>query len=290
MILRFVLGRMLVVLAAASVCGVARVESASCVWKVTSTNGGTLYLGGSIHALSSRDYPLPLSYNRALDASSKLVLEADPDAIKQATKGLIKAGQYPVGDNLRKHVDPRTYEYVRHFFALVGVPEEKFSRYRPWMIDMMLESPPSENRQLGVEEYLRSRALAGHKPVGGLESSQEHVSVFVGLSDRQSEALLLVFFINLGRAPESPGHNRMLEAWRRGDTEALSNLMQQAYQDFPSFNDRLIGARNRRWIPKIEGYLKSGQTVFVVAGAGHFGGNDGVLALLRGRGYTVEQL
>jgi uncharacterized protein YbaP (TraB family) len=28
----------------------------------------------------------------------------------------------------------------------------------------------------------------------------------------------------------------------------------------------------------------------VVAGAAHFGGNDGVVALLRNRGYTVEQL
>ncbi len=290
MILRSLLKPTLVVLAAASVCGVARVESASCVWKVTSPSGGTLYLGGSIHALRSSDYPLPLPYNRALDASSKLVLEADPDAIKQSTKGLVKAGQYSGGDSLRKHVDPRTYEYVRHFFTLQGIPEEKFSRYRPWMIDLMLESPPSENRQLGVEEYLRSRALAGHKPVGGLESAQEHMSPFVGLSDRQSEALLLVFFINLGRASESSGHSKMLDAWHRGDTEALSVLMQQAYQDFPSFNDRLIGARNRRWIPKIEEYLKSGQTVFVVAGAGHFGGNDGVLTLLRGRGYHIEQL
>ena len=29
---------------------------------------------------------------------------------------------------------------------------------------------------------------------------------------------------------------------------------------------------------------------FVVAGAAHFGGNDGVVALLRNRGYTVEQM
>jgi uncharacterized protein YbaP (TraB family) len=28
---------------------------------------------------------------------------------------------------------------------------------------------------------------------------------------------------------------------------------------------------------------------FVIAGAAHFGGNGGVVALLRSRGYTVEQ-
>jgi uncharacterized protein YbaP (TraB family) len=43
-------------------------------------------------------------------------------------------------------------------------------------------------------------------------------------------------------------------------------------------------------IPKIEGYLRSGKTYFVVAGAAHMGGDNGVLALLRQRGYRIEQL
>ncbi len=53
---------------------------------------------------------------------------------------------------------------------------------------------------------------------------------------------------------------------------------------------RLLGARNQSWIPKIEGYLRSGKVYFVVAGAAHMGGPDGVLALLKGRGYKIEQL
>jgi len=41
---------------------------------------------------------------------------------------------------------------------------------------------------------------------------------------------------------------------------------------------------------KIEGYLRSGKTYFVVAVAAHMGGANGVLALLRHRGYRIEQL
>jgi len=43
-------------------------------------------------------------------------------------------------------------------------------------------------------------------------------------------------------------------------------------------------------IPKIEGYLRSGKTYFIVAGAAHMGGANGVLALLRQRRYRIEQL
>ena len=81
-----------------------------------------------------------------------------------------------------------------------------------------------------------------------------------------------------------------MTAWRRGDADTLAHIMNDSFRDFPSFGDRLLGARNRNWIPKIEGYLHSGKTYFVIVGAAHMGGPGGVLALLRGRGYRVEQL
>lgn len=280
-------GRLIAVFAIVSGCACQNSEAASCVWKVTSSHGGTLFLGGSVHALRGSDYPLPAPYNRALDASSRLVFETDLKSNEAATKGLMKAGQYPKGDSLKNHVDPRTYTYVRHFFALQNVPEQKFNTYRPWLIEMILESPPTENSQLGVEQFLTRRAQTNHKPITGLESVQEHMAPFVGLSDREGEALLLIYFINMGRA--NPGGGNILDTWRRGDADALTRQMRDAYQDFPAFVDRITSARNRRWVPRIEGFIKSGQIYFVVAGAGHMGGSEGVVALLRARGYTVEQ-
>ena len=53
---------------------------------------------------------------------------------------------------------------------------------------------------------------------------------------------------------------------------------------------RLIDVRNQNWLPKIDSYLRGGQTYFVVVGAGHIGGPTGLLALLKTRGCKVEQL
>ena len=61
---------------------------AACVWKVTSGTN-VLYLGGSIHALKNSDYPLPVAYNRALDASDRLVFEVDPKALLQSSRGIL---------------------------------------------------------------------------------------------------------------------------------------------------------------------------------------------------------
>jgi uncharacterized protein len=82
----------------------------------------------------------------------------------------------------------------------------------------------------------------------------------------------------------------MFQAWRRGDADALNRMVKEWFPDFPSLCRRLIDVRNRNWIPKIEAYLHSDKTHFVIVGAGHMGGPGGLLALLRSRGYEIEQL
>jgi uncharacterized protein YbaP (TraB family) len=67
-------------------------------------------------------------------------------------------------------------------------------------------------------------------------------------------------------------------------------MLREEFQDFPSLARRLIDARNQIWLSKIDGYLRSGQTYFVVVGAGHMAGPNGLLALLKARGCQIEQL
>ena len=219
-----------------------------------------MYLGGSVHALRSSDYPLPAAYNRAFDASSRVVFENDPKAGSREAKELVRAGTYPKGDP---------------------------SKYRPWLLNVLLSSPSYEHWQLGMERYLQRRAAAKSKPVSGLESPKEHNAFFVDLNDRESEALLLILFVNAAR--EGPSAS-MISAWRRGDVETLNRILRESFQDFPSLARRLVDVRNQNWLPKIDGYLRSGQTYFVVVGAGHMGGPNGLLALLKARGCKIEQL
>ncbi len=265
------------------------VYARGCVFRVTGPNGGVAYVGGSWHALRSTDYPLPDPYNRAFDAASRLSFEIAPKDDNGMAKAMPKAGQYSRGDNMKNHVDPRTYEYLKRFFAAHKISEEKFSRYKPWFIAMSLGSGSSEfSGRLGVESFLEKRANANSKPVYGVETLKEHLEVFSGLSDRSSEAYLLFTLIPADKS--SPNFDRMLNAWREGDIDFLANSVYSDFKDFPAMAERLLAARNRNWIPKIEEYIRSGQTYFVVVGAAHLGRRDGVIAMLKARGYKVEQL
>lgn len=273
-----------------AICLAAGAQAATaCVWKVTRPDGKVVYLGGSVHALRESDYPLPAAYMRAFDASSRIAFEVDAKALKASSESLVQNGKYRKGDSLKNHVDARTYAYVRRLFELMNVPEASFSQYRPWFIVLMLESAATQRfrPKAGVDEFFMKRAARRSMPVVGLESVQEHARIYSGLSDRESEILLLVTFIPSGTNRTG---DDLMKAWRRGDAETLARIMDRESQEFPAFNERLLGARNRAWIPKIENFLGSGHTYFVVAGAGHFGGSKGLLALLRAKGYQIEQL
>ena len=269
-------------------CIAGEVKGSACVWKVTDQAGAVLYLGGSVHALRPVDYPLPSAYTRAFDASDRLVFEMDPNDFEASSKEFGKAGRYPKGDSLKNHVDPRTYQYLRRFFAARGVPEEKFSTFRAWFIDVVLSAPPPEYFNLGVERFLVKKARSAKKPMGGLESVKEHNLVFEGLTDQQSEMALLLFFIHAGA--KDGGGAKLIDYWKRGEVDGIAQHMRESYRDFPGFYDRLITARNQKWLPKIDTYLASKQKYFVVVGAAHMGGPNGLMALLRERGYKVEQL
>jgi uncharacterized protein YbaP (TraB family) len=276
-------------LATASFPSVAGAASTS-VWKVTDPKGGTLYLGGSFHSLRSSDYPLPAAFDRACDASARLAFEIDDHQADAFSTSIDKAGTYPRGDELKNHVDPRTYDYLRRVLARSKLSHESIARYRPWFLALMVETPGMEafTSRLGVETYLTRRARAKSKSTTNLESTSEHIRVFSGLNDRESEACLLLSFITLER--DGPEAIRSLAAWRRGDAETVWRTTSAGYRDFPALGERLLGVRNRAWIPKIEGYLHSGKIYFVVVGAAHMGGPSGVLALLKARGYQIEQL
>ena len=53
----------------------------------------------------------------------------------------------------------------------------------------------------------------------------------------------------------------------------------------PALYDELLGARNRKWMPKIEALLDDDRDYLVVVGTLHFVGRDGLLALLKRAGH-----
>lgn len=263
----------------------------ACVWKVTAGDY-VLYLAGSVHRLRGVDYPLPAPYEEAFRASSALSFETD---LRRMTgSSLADVARLPRGTTLRQHLDPKVWAYVQQVLARSRGsthPEEKIEHLRPWAVGMLLQSPKGieglESGE-GVETYLTQKAARAHKEITGLVPLKEHIAVFGGMNDSDGQAYMLYSFIGLNQLDKE--YQRTVQLWKAGDVDGLARSIDEEYRDVPTLRSRIITDRNRRWVPVIEQYLRSGKTYMVVAGAAHMAGGEGVPALLKAKGYRVEQL
>jgi uncharacterized protein len=275
-----------------------------CVWRITNTKA-PVYLIGSVHALNAHDYPLPAAYDLALNDCRQFLFEFDPDKGDEFSKKFKVAGQYPSGVDIRQKINPQLLQWLRQNIDTIHLEysskDKKYHarragfdsalQYKPWWIAFHyfdVRGFADVTFKHGVDNYLAGRAKKAGKQVGGLETVDEHVDVLAGLSDQDSEILLVD---ELSHGFEDEKHFNELRAdWRRGDTRSLWLFDERLRRRAPRIAARIADDRNVRWIPRIEHEIQSGKPTAIVAGALHFSGPNSVVKLLEQRGYVIEQL
>jgi uncharacterized protein YbaP (TraB family) len=61
-------------------------------------------------------------------------------------------------------------------------------------------------------------------------------------------------------------------------------------RDYPRIYQSLLVERNNNWMPRIKKLLQHPEPKLILVGALHLAGPDGLLAILAGNGYQLEQL
>jgi len=269
-------------------------EQKSFLWKVRSKTS-TVYVLGSIHFLKQENYPLNPRIDRAFDQSTVLVVEANiSDPGKLNPQKLLESALYPENDNLERHVSTDTYDYVKRETGNLGLPFELVNKQKPWFLALTLEALElmklGFDPRYGVDIYFLSKAQ-GTKKILELESLDEQIDLLSNFSDREQEYFLLYTLKDLHVLGEQA--STLVKAWRSGNTGEIESVFTKSVKEdgrlAPIF-EKLIDNRNRKMISKIEGYLNTDGTYFVVVGAGHLVGNKGIIEILKSKGYTVEQL
>lgn len=260
-----------------------------CLWRVTKGKG-SVYLLGSIHAMSPGDYPLAPVIEEAIKQSQEFWFEIDPrpKAESLLEKKVDAAARYPNGVQINGKINPKTYAFLQRI-TINGM--NSWQHLKPWAIAMFLLKHPGNERvsgAWGIDHHVAEEAMHRGRPVGGIETVDEHVRVFSEMQDIEQEVFLLQTLIHADE--ESRRFSEMVAAWKVGSVDHLYAMDVPQIREAPTVWWRLLDRRNARWIPRIETVMNSGRRSMIVAGAAHFPGPHGVLALLRARGCTVEQL
>jgi len=264
------------------------------LWRVQSKRN-TVYVLGSIHLLKKDVYPLSRTIEGAFEKSDVLAVEANVNDISRLDIGkLMESAFYPVSDSLEKHVSGKTFSLIKEETARAGLPMELVYNQRPWFLGLTLESielmKAGYDPNYGIDKYFLSKA-EGRKKISELESLDYQINLLAGLNDEEQELFLLYTLRELKILVQEV--DKLVDAWKSGAVEKMESTITKSLAEdrrFYTIYDKLIYKRNRNMAQKIEGYLKTNGTYFVVIGAAHLLGDKGIIQLLKDRGYSVEQL
>jgi len=264
------------------------------LWRVQSKRN-TVYVLGSIHLLKKDIYPLSRTIEGAFEKSDVLAVEANVNDISRLDIGkLMESAFYPVSDSLEKHVSGKTFSLIKEETARAGLPMELVYNQKPWFLGLTLESielmKSGYDPNYGIDKHFLSKA-EGRKKISELESLDYQINLLAGLNDEEQELFLLYTLRELRILVQEV--DKLVDAWKSGAVEKMESTITKSLAEdrrFYTIYDKLIYKRNRNMAQKIEGYLKTNGTYFVVVGAAHLLGDKGIIQLLKDRGYSVEQL
>ncbi len=269
------------------------VEAKSCLWKATSKKG-TLYIQGSVHLLKSTDYPLPAAIEAAYEASDVLMLEVDMKAmLAPETQQMIMAKALLKGDQtLEGLLQPDVYALLSAELTEAGLPAPVTQKFKPWFATMTLMLLKMQamgfDPTLGLDQYFYNKATADQKPVIGLETVKFQIDLFDALAEENQNAYIKRALKELDLFETML--DQLMKAWKAGNIEELGKLMQESFEEHPGLYERFVIDRNKNWVKKIDREASEKKTHMIVVGAAHLPGKEGLIELLKQKGYSVEQL
>jgi hypothetical protein len=240
-------------------------------------------------------YPLREEIEEAFRLSDVLAVEANVNDVSGIDmQKMMSAAFYPEGDSLERHISGETLERIKKEFDPLGMPSQLVIRQKPWFLALTLTSLKLVQSGLdpayGIDVYFLSKAQ-GQKKIRELESIDYQIDLLSGFSDSEQEAFLRYTLNDLSSFEKNI--DILITDWKNGDVRGMESVNEQGIKDdraAASIYEKLIYERNRNMVRKIEDFLKTNETYFVIVGAGHLVGEKGIVEILKSKGYQVRQL
>lgn len=270
------------------------------LWKV-SDGDNALYLLGSFHMLKPTDYPLSTDVADAMADAESVLFEVSPEEMNspELVAGMMQAAMRTDGSTLDEQVGPDLAARLDAWSDALppGSPmnADVLQRFEPWFVGLTISilqmTTMGLDPALGLDRHFMALAADAGKPVGGLETAAQQIALFDGM-DPDEQVQMLADALD-DAAAGTAELDKLHADWRAGRVDALwDGMAAEMRNDYPALYQRINVDRNDAWLPELAARLDTpgeGDTL-VVVGALHLLGEDGLVAGLRERGYTVERI
>lgn len=260
--------------------------NSSLLWEI-SGNGlaKPSYLYGTFHMLCANDYTISEVLKQKLLGTQKLYLEVDitKPGIQQELMTQMKLTE----TSLDKELGADFQQVDQSFQQITGISLNLFKQFKPFVSMSMLTLKTLDcPDKVQPETILSGFAKNAKIEIEGLETVADQVAA-VNAQPLDSQVnvfkkMVLDFDISKKEMRE------LVRVYQLNHTDSIYAYMKNQSMS-NDFEQHMLIRRNRNWIPKIISAMHESPAFFAV-GAGHLGGQEGVLALLRDKGYQLKPL
>lgn len=252
----------------------------------------TIYLFGTVHLLPSETNWSSPQLDKALEKSQRLSIELIDDDAATMQPLVLKLG-LDTAHPLSSKLNAADQEKLKQAVATAQLPGgvNMLQPMRPWLAALTLAIAPlvqaGMSPDLGVDKLLKHRMQAAGKPVDGLETAEQQISMLASMSEPMQLDFLRQTFIDVADGPDKL--RELIGAWKNGDIATIARLADDDLrQQSPELYQRLIVDRNKAWAKTIAQRMQQPGVSFIAVGAGHLAGPDSLQVQLQARGITVK--
>ena len=274
------------------------------LWRIDKDGVAPSWLFGTMHMSDPRVVALGPQAREAFEAATTVVIETtevlDPAKAMAAMLADPELTIFTDGTTLMSLVPEEERAAVEAALRERGIPPATVARMKPWMISAMVALPACElaRKAAGapvLDAQLAKDGEAAGKALGGLETIADQLGAMASLPI-EFHIRGLVDTLKLGDVIDDVIET-MIVLYLQEETgmfwpffrAALPAAGEADAAGFSAFEETMVTARNRTMAERAVAFVEAGGA-FIAVGTLHLPGEDGVIELLRDKGYRVEAI
>jgi len=257
------------------------------LWQIDKGRSQPSYLLGTMHSDDPRILNLPVEIKQKFEQADSFSAELKMDMLSLLeSQGMM---MFTDGRKLSDLLSRSQYRQCVRLMAERGMPEMLVENMKPWAVAAQLNLPKSQSG-IFLDMMLYQQASADGKHVYGLETIEEQIGVFDGMTEKEQILFLDESIKQVDEVPEMI--RNITRFYLDRDLSGLKDYSDRLMQRNPAhlteiFKKRLIVDRNERMVERMQVRLDEGNA-FIAVGALHLPGRKGILNILKGQGYQVR--
>lgn len=269
--------------------GFAQELETSLLWEITGKKvKSPSYIFGTMHLIPKDKFYFPEELTDKLITTEVLIMEIGGITSQLSSANMMFLKEGNVFDFFNHEQQDSIFSYLKEEMNLSQEEARKrFGRLKPLALMQILTKNSFGEQPESYELRLEFIAQKHGLEIQGFETVEEQMAIFDKISYAEQAEMVMT---SLRENDSLDVAQKLIAIYLSQDVDAIASFIHgDASIQSMDFQYEFINKRNQNWIPLIQKSIRK-KKCFIAVGAGHLGGPEGVIELLRTEGYTLKPI